>query len=291
MAERSVLITGCSTGIGHHAAHALKARGWRVFATCRRESDCARLREEGLESFALDVTLTPSIEAGVARVLEETGGRLDALFNNAAHMMPGAIEDLPTQGLREIFEANFFGWHTLTQAVLPTMRAQGHGRILQNSSILGFAALPMRGAYNSTKFALEGYSDTLRLELAPAGIHVMLLEPGPIGTAIRQNAQGHYARWTRKNGAWARFYRKELEPRLYDTSDKKDFGELTCEATTKKVIHALETPTPRLHYPVTFPTWAMVFARRLFPARFNDKVILAAELRKPSTPRGAGRAT
>ncbi|MEL6211251.1 MAG: SDR family NAD(P)-dependent oxidoreductase, partial [Pseudomonadota bacterium] len=196
----------------------------------RKEADCARLRAEGLESFALDVTLEASIEAGVARVLEETGGRLDALFNNAAHMMPGALEDLPTQGLREIFEANFFGWHALTSAVLPAMRAQGHGRILQNSSVLGFAALPMRGAYNSTKFALEGYSDTLRLELAPAGIHVILLEPGPIKTAIRQNAATHYKRWTRKDGAWGRFYREELEPRLYDTSDKKDFGELTCAA-------------------------------------------------------------
>lgn len=284
MAEKSVLITGCSTGIGHHAAHALKARGWRVFATCRKEADCARLRAEGLESFALDVTLEASIEAGVARVLEETGGRLDALFNNAAHMMPGALEDLPTQGLREIFEANFFGWHALTSAVLPAMRAQGHGRILQNSSVLGFAALPMRGAYNSTKFALEGYSDTLRLELAPAGIHVILLEPGPIKTAIRQNAATHYKRWTRKDGAWGRFYREELEPRLYDTSDKKDFGELTCAATTKKVIHALEAPVPRLHYPVTFPTRAMVFARRLFPARFNDRMILGSEVRKPTTP-------
>ncbi|MEM7498124.1 MAG: SDR family NAD(P)-dependent oxidoreductase [Pseudomonadota bacterium] len=285
MAEKSVLITGCSTGIGHHAAHELKRRGWRVFATCRREADCARLRDEGLESFALDVTLAPSIEAGVARVLGETGGTLDALFNNAAHMMPGALEDLPVEGMREIFEANFFGWHSLTRAVLPAMRAQGHGRILQNSSVLGFAALPMRGAYISTKFALEGYSDTLRLELAPAGIHVILLEPGPIGTAIRQNAQGHYARWTRKDGAWARFYAEELEPRLYATDGKKDFGELTCEATTKAVIHALEAPRPRLHYPVTMPTWLMVMARRLFPARFNDRFVLGAEIRKPSTPR------
>ncbi|MEM8596906.1 MAG: SDR family NAD(P)-dependent oxidoreductase, partial [Pseudomonadota bacterium] len=255
---KTVLITGASSGIGHHAALRLKARGWRVFATARRETDCAHLREQGLESFPLDMAVEPSIRTGVDRLLEATDGRLDALFNNAAFAVPGALEDLPTQAMREIFETNFFGLHTLTRAVLPTMRAQGSGRILQNSSVLGFVALPMRGAYISTKHALEGYTDTLRLELAGSGIELMLLEPGPVRTRIRENSRQHYHRWIDAAASpWARAYREALEPRLAVEDPPPDWGELTCEATTKAVIHALEARKPRLHYPVTQPTWIM----------------------------------
>ncbi|MEL6267246.1 MAG: SDR family NAD(P)-dependent oxidoreductase [Pseudomonadota bacterium] len=274
LAGRCVLITGCSSGIGHHAAHALKARGWRVIATCRSEADAARLTGEGLESFALDLASTDSIAAGVDRTLEMTGGRLDALFNNGAYAQPGAVEDLPTDALRAIFEVNFFGWHEVTRRVLPVMRRQRSGRIVQNSSVLGFVALRMRGAYNSTKFALEGYTDTLRLELEGTGIHVALLEPGPVRTRIRQNARKHYERWIDREGSpWAAFYRETLEPRLYAGDDAaRDPGELTCEATTKAVIHALEAKNPRLHYPVTTPTWAMAAAKRLFPPRIVGRI-------------------
>lgn len=273
--RRTILITGSSTGIGHHAAHALAARGWRVFASCRKAEDCARLISEGLESPRIDYQDEAAIAAGLDEVLAATGGRLDALFNNGAFASPGAIEDLPTDAFRAIFEANFFGWHELTRRVLPVMRAQGHGRIVQNSSVLGFAALRMRGAYNSTKFALEGYTDTLRLELRGTDIHVALLEPGPIRTRIRENARAHYERWIdAKNSPWAGLYAAALEPRLYTENPPPDRFELGCEATTAKVIHALESPRPRARYYVTTWTYIAGIIRRVCPTRWSDAILI-----------------
>jgi NAD(P)-dependent dehydrogenase (short-subunit alcohol dehydrogenase family) len=274
-AQRTILITGCSTGIGHHVAHALKGRGWRVFATCRKEADCERLRGAGLESFRLDYEDAPSIEAAFAETMERGGGRLDALFNNGAYAIPGAAEDLPTDALRQIFEANFFGWHDLTRRVVPVMREQGHGRIVMNSSVLGFTALRMRAAYVATKFAIEGYTDTLRLELDHTPIEVILLEPGPIRTNIRENARGQYERWIdAKNSVWARFYREVVEPRLYAENPPPDKFELGCEATTKKLIHALEHRRPRARYYVTTPTYIAGTLRRLLPTRMLDRILL-----------------
>ena len=273
--QRSILITGCSSGIGHHAAHALQARGWRVFATCRKEEDCQRLRDEGLESFRLDYEEIQSIEVAFEEALEHTGGRLDALFNNGAYAIPGAAEDLPTRALRQIFEANFFGWHALTRRVIPVMRAQGHGRILMNSSVLGLAALRMRAAYVATKFALEGYTDTLRLELRETPIHVMLMEPGPIRTKIRENARAHYERWIdRENSIWAEFYRDTLEPRLYKDKPAPDPFERSPLATTAKVIHAMESPRPKPRYYVTKATWMVATLRRVLPTRWLDSVLI-----------------
>ena len=272
---RTILITGCSSGIGRHAANALAARGWRVLATCRREADCAALEAEGLESFVLDYQRPETIAEALARVRDLTGGRLDALFNNGAFAQPGALEDLPGDALRAIFEANFFGWHELTRGVIPMMRAQGAGRILQNSSVLGLVALRMRGAYVSTKFALEGYTDTLRLELRGSGIHVVLIEPGPVRTRIRENAQAHYRRWIdRDTSVWADFYRTTLEPRLFAEDPPRDPGELTCAATTAKVIRALESARPHPRYYVTTPTHAMGMLRRVLPTRLLDALLI-----------------
>ena len=273
--RRTILITGCSTGIGYHAAHALKDRGWRVFATCRKEEDCQRLRDEGLESFRLDYEESNSIGVAFDEVMEQTGGQLDALFNNGAYAIPGAAEDLPTQALRQIFEANFFGWHSLTRRALPVMRKQGFGRIVMNSSVLGLAALRMRASYVATKFALEGYTDTLRLELDSTPIKVILLEPGPIRTNFRLNARAHYERWIdHENSAWARFYREVVEPRLYAVNPAPDRFELSCEATTAKLIHALEHPRPRARYYVTTPTYIIGILKRLLPTRMLDRILL-----------------
>lgn len=273
--QRSILITGCSSGIGHHAAHGLKGRGWRVFATCRKEADCGRLRDEGLESFRLDYEEPASIEAAFGEALERTGGRLDALFNNGAYAIPGAAEDLPVQAMRQIFEANFFGWHALTRLAVPVMRAQGHGRILMNSSVLGLAALRMRAAYVATKFALEGYTDTLRLELRDTPVHVMLMEPGPIRTKIRENARPHYERWIdRENSVWAGFYRDTLEPRLYKDKPAPDPFELGCLATTGKVIHAMESRRPKPRYYVTKSTHLVGALRRVLPTRLLDAIMV-----------------
>lgn len=273
--KRTILITGCSSGIGHHAAHALAGRGWHVLATCRAEADCARLRDEGLESFRLDYQDEASIHAGFDETMARTDGRLDALFNNGAYAMGGAIEDTPTQAWREIFETNFFGWHTLTRRTIPVMRAQGGGRIVQCSSVLGFAALRMRGPYVSTKFAIEGYTDALRLELDGTGVHPILLEPGPIGTRIRLNAQQHYAKWVEKeNTPWAEFYKRILEPRLYAVDPAPDKFELTCEATTAKLIHALEAPRPHARYYVTTPTYMFAYLKRVLPTRWLDRILI-----------------
>lgn len=273
MTDRSILITGCSSGIGHAAAHGLRARGWRVFAACRQELDCARLRDEGFESPQLDYTDADSIITALADVLEATGGTLDAVFNNGAHATPGAVEDLPTQALREIFEANFFGWHTLTNAVIPVMRAQGGGRIVQCSSVLGLVAQPWRGAYNATKFALEGLTDTLRLEMRGTGVHPILIEPGPVTSKIRHNSIPHFERWIDwENSPRAAQYEAELGPRLYAGTGPDKF-EMPPQAVVKKLIHAVESRRPRPRYYVTVPTHLAGTLRRLLGTRMLDRVL------------------
>lgn len=269
--QKSILITGCSSGIGYDAAHTLAKCGYRVFATCRQDADCARLRSEGLESFTLDYEDTASIRAAFAEVLERTGGTLDALYNNGAYAIPGAIEDLPTDALRLNFEANFFGWHELTRLAIPVMRAQGHGRIVNCSSVLGLIGLKWRGSYVATKFAVEGLTDTLRLEMRDTPIKVALIEPGPIPTDFRLNSQKNFERWIDwKASPRADQYEKSLRPRLYDDSGTPDRFELPCAAVTAKLIHALEAPNPRAHYYVTTATYIAGFAKRFLPQRTID---------------------
>ena len=273
MSAKTILITGCSSGIGYDAAHGMAARGWRVFATCRKAVDCARLQDEGLESLPLDYEDEMSLRAGLAEVLNRTGGTLDALFNNGAYAIPGAVEDMPRDALRAIFEANLFGPHALTRAVIPVMRAQGHGRIVNCSSVLGFVVLPWRGAYTATKFALEGLTDTLRLEMQNTGIEVILIEPGPVTSKIRQNSVPHFEKWVDwENSARAEQYQNALRPRLYEHRGPGKF-ELPPSAVTAKLIHALESRRPRPRYYVTAPTHLMGVLKRLLPTRALDWVI------------------
>lgn len=274
MTQKSILITGCSSGIGYDAAHGMKARGWRVFAACRKQADCDRLIAEGLESPLLDYQDGKTIETAVAEVLDATGGTLDALFNNGAFGCPGAVEDLPGDALRDIFEANFFGWHELTRLLIPVMRAQGHGRIVQCSSVLGFVTLPWRGAYNSTKYALEGLTDTLRIEMRGTGVEVILIEPGPVTSKIRVNSIPHFERWIDwENSPRAEQYRAKLLKRLYEHDGSKDMFELPASAVTKKLVHAVEAPRPRARYYVTTPTYLMGVLRRILPTRALDWVL------------------
>ncbi len=274
MTQKSILITGCSTGIGYDAAHALAKRGWRVFATCRQETDCARLRDEGLKSLRLDYEDESSIAEAVDQILARTDGTLDALFNNGAYAIPGAVEDLPRDALRAIFEANLFGWQDLTNRLIPVMRRQGHGRIVQCSSVLGFVPMQWRGAYVATKYALEGLSDVMRMELRNTGIHVALIEPGPIATDFRRNARKQFERWIRwEDSALANLYRDKLLKRLYDDSGKKDRFELPPSAVTRKVIHALEASRPHARYFVTVPTYGANLIRRILPTRLSDMIL------------------
>ncbi|MDX5446647.1 MAG: SDR family oxidoreductase [Zoogloeaceae bacterium] len=272
-APRSILITGCSSGIGEAAARRLRGRGWRVFATARKPADVERLADEGFEALQLDLADSASIRSAVATVLERTGGRLDALFNNGAYGQPGAVEDLTRDVLRDQLETNLLGTHELTCLVLSAMRAQGHGRIVQNSSILGFAALPYRGAYNCSKFALEGLTDTLRLELAGSGIHVSLIEPGPIATRFRDNAFAAYQRHIdAERSAHAQIYRY-LVRRLRGEAGKTPFT-LPADAVVDRLIHAIESPRPKARYYVTFPTHLFGVLKRILPTRWMDRVLL-----------------
>ncbi len=273
MTNKSILITGCSSGIGYDAAHGLKARGWRVFATCRKQADCKRLRDEGLESFVLDYEDEASIVSALDQVLAQTGGTLDALFNNGAYAIPGPVEDLPRDALRAIFEANFFGQFDLTNRVIPIMRAQGHGRIVFCSSVLGFIGARWRGAYNATKFAMEGLADTLRLEMRDTGIKVSLIEPGPIGTDFRKNAALQFEKWIDwEKSARVAQYQASLLKELYEGSGSGPF-ELPPSAVTKKLIHAIEAPRPKPRYFVTTPTYIMGALKRILPTRALDWIL------------------
>ena len=270
---RSILITGCSSGIGLDAARGLRAAGWRVFATARKPEDIDRLAAEGFEALHLDYADGTSIDAAVDQVLAATGGTLDALFNNGAHACPGAVEDLPTDALRAIFETNLFGWHTLTRRVIPVMRAQGHGRIVNCSSVLGMVVMPWRGAYNATKFALEGLTDTLRIEMRDTPVKVILIAPGPVTSRIRQNSIAHFERWIDwERSPRADQYRAKLRKRLYDDRGP-DLFELPPAAVTAKLLRALDARNPRPRYFVTTPTYIMATLRRLLPTRALDRVL------------------
>ncbi|MDZ4262796.1 MAG: SDR family oxidoreductase [Pseudomonadota bacterium] len=266
---KTILITGCSSGIGHCAAHGLKQRGYRVFATARQAEDVERLKDEGLESFQLDLASSESIRNGVKRLLTETDGSLDALFNNGAYGQPGAVEDLRREVLREQFETNIFGTQELTNLLIPVMRQQGHGRIINNSSILGIINLPYRGAYNASKFALESLSDTLRMELHGSGIHVAIIEPGPIKTKFRANSMTMFQKNIDPKNSAHRAYYEGVDKRLSKPGNVSSHT-LPPEAVLEQLIHALESPKPKLRYRVTTPTQIAAVAKRLLPDRWLD---------------------
>jgi NAD(P)-dependent dehydrogenase (short-subunit alcohol dehydrogenase family) len=271
MTQRSVLITGCSSGIGLASARVMKDRGWRVFATARKPEDIARLKhEDGLEALFLDYTEPDSIAATVDQVLEATGGALTALFNNGAYGQPGAVEDLRPEVLRAQFEANVIGWLDLTRRIIPAMRARHEGRIVFCSSVLGLIAAPYRGAYCASKFAVEALADTLRMELAGTGIRISLIEPGPIATRFIEHALEAYRRNIDMEGSPHReIYRTRLAQ--MEAGGQKTF-KLPPEAVATKLVHALEAKRPKARYYVTFPTYAAAFLRRLLPTAALDAV-------------------
>ncbi|WP_299846135.1 SDR family NAD(P)-dependent oxidoreductase [uncultured Paracoccus sp.] len=266
---RRVLLTGCSSGIGLDAARHLKARGWQVVATCRKPEDIAARRAEGMECLHLELADEASVADCVAEAL--AGGPVDALVNNAAFALPGAVEDIPRGGLRAIFEANLFGTHDLTVRLIPHFRETGRGRIVNISSVLGLVGIPWRGPYVATKFALEGLTDVLRIELADTPIHVSLIEPGPIASKIRVNAIPHFERWVNwKDSPRVEDYRATLLKRLYEPSAEKDRFELPPEAVSRRIAHALEDPRPKPRYYVTVPTRVSGIGRRILPTRALD---------------------
>ncbi|MFC0244627.1 SDR family oxidoreductase [Falsochrobactrum ovis] len=269
---RSIIITGCSSGIGQYCAVALHKKGWRVFATARKDDDLAALQAQGIEAIYLDYTDAKSIRTLVETVLKKTNGRLDALFNNGAYAQPGAIEDLPVEALRAQFEANFFGWHDLTRQIIPPMRAQGHGRIVHCSSILGLVPMKWRGAYVASKFALEGLMLAQRMELEGSGIEVSMIEPGPIASHFTYNAAAKArANIDLENSVHRHIYQSQLEK--LENGGTKSKNKLGPEAVYAVLLHALEAPRPRPHYAVTRPAKLGILARRLLPSSWLYRML------------------
>jgi len=272
MPKKTILITGCSSGIGYNAAITLHNRGHRVIATARNPGDVTRLTQQGLSCLQLDLADSLSIQQAVSQMLELTDGRCDVLFNNGAFGQPGAVEDLSRDVLRYQFETNLFGTHELTNLLIPIMRRQGQGRIIYNSSVLGLVAMRYRGAYNASKFALEGLADTLRLELHGTAIHISLIEPGPILTDFRQNSFTLYKKNIDAEHSVHKETYKAMEERLQKEGPALMFT-LPAEAVTKKVIHAIEAKRPKIRYYVTFPTYLFAILKRILPMSWLDNLL------------------
>ncbi len=269
---KTILITGCSTGIGYATAVELKKRGHNVIATARKQEDVSRLTQEGFTALQLDLADSESVQQAVKHAIDLTNGKIDALFNNGAFGQPGAVEDLTRDVLRYQFETNLFGTHELTNLIIPLMRKQGHGRIIYNSSVLGLVAMSYRGAYNASKFALEGLADTLRLELYGTNIHISLIEPGPILSNFRKNAFELYKKNINSTHSFHKATYKAMEARLQKEGAAVAFT-LPATAVVEKVIHALEAKRPKLRYYVTFPTYLFAFIKRILPMSWLDALL------------------
>ncbi|CAD6881898.1 Putative NAD(P)-dependent oxidoreductase EC-YbbO [Methylomonas albis] len=274
--SKTLFVTGCSSGIGYHTSVFLKQRGHRVICSARNLEDVERLRSEGFECLLLDLADSQSIQQAVTELIVLTGGKIDALFNNGAFGQPGAVEDLSRDVLRHQFETNLFGTHELTNLLLPLMRKQGHGRVIYNSSVLGFVAMKFRGAYNASKFALEGLADTLRLELRGTGIHIVLIEPGPIASRFRQNAFALYQKHIDAEHSFHKDTYKAMEARLQKPGPAAPFT-LPPTAVAEKVAHALESNRPKIRYRVTVPTHLFAWLKRLLPSAWLDNLLVSVE--------------
>ncbi|CAH0534145.1 Putative oxidoreductase SadH [Vibrio stylophorae] len=271
-AQKTILITGCSSGIGRCAAFAMHRLGMQVIASVRQEKDMSDFYERGIPCVQLDLADLESIDRAIAQVLTITNGKLFALFNNGAYGQTGALEDLPTQALIEQFHTNLFGWHHLTKQVIPIMRAQGEGRIIQCSSVLGIVAMKYRGAYNASKFALEGYTDTLRLELSDTPIQVSLIEPGPIETAFRANALAKFQQWIQPAiSRHQQAYQLQID-RLSQSQSKSKFC-LPPESCLPPLCHALSAKQSKARYRVTQPTKLFAFFKRILSTKQLDKLL------------------
>ncbi len=269
------LITGCSTGIGFHAAKTLQKQGMLVIATCRQQTDVNRLNEAGITCFQLDLACSESIHLAVKKILQHTKNQIGVLFNNAAFGLPGAVEDLSRDAMRYQFETNVFGTQELTNLIIPVMRQLGAGKIIYNSSILGFAAMPYRGAYNASKFAIEGFADTLRLELAKDNIQVSLIQPGPITSNFRQNANYQFKKWIQGKPSAHQENYQTMIARL-ESSDSTAPFTLKPEAVTKCLLHAINHSKIKSRYRVTVPTIIFAILKRLLPTSALDYFLMKA---------------
>lgn len=271
---QTILITGCSTGMGYDAVKTLTQQGHQVIACCRQLEDVKRLQTEGFYSIEMDLANSDSIQRTFATILNDHP-QIDVLFNNAAFGLPGAVEDLSRDALKHQFETNVFGTQEVTNRMLPIMRRQGFGKIIYNSSILGFAAMPYRGAYNASKFAVEGLADTLRLELKSTNIHVSLIEPGPIRSQFRANAYRQFKQWIDANNSAHQSQYQSMIQRLETEGDTAPFT-LDPSAVTDIVQKIMASQAPRARYRVTVPTQAFAIFKRLLPTSVLDHLLIKA---------------
>lgn len=278
--NKTILVTGCSSGIGKTVAYGLREKGYTVYPTVRKPDDLQVLVDDGFDPLLLDYADSQSVQTAFDELMKKTDGKLYAVFHNGAYGQPGAVEDLTRETLEKQFATNVFGWHQLNNLIIPIMRKQDYGRILVNSSVLGFIAFPMRGAYNASKYALEGLFDTLRLELHDTNIFISLIEPGPIASDFRKNAKVAFEEniynhsEILEKSVYKDYYTKVLE-RLNKEGNVDPFT-LPAEAVLKKVEHALISKKPKIRYAVTFPTHLFSVLKRLLPHRCLDWVLLRA---------------
>jgi len=268
----NILISGCSSGIGFATAQRLKSLGYRVLASARKQEDVDRLKQLGFDACQLDLDSSTSIRSAMCWVIDRTEGKLDAVFHNGAYGQAGALEDLSREALRQQFETNLFGWHELNNLILPLMRAQGRGRIIFNSSVLGLVCMPYRGAYNASKFALEAMADTLRLELRGRGIDIILIEPGPIDSRFRYHAREAFLRFIDPTQSVHQQAYQLMEQRLSKPGLSGRFT-LSADAVAEKVVQALAARRPKRRYYVTTPTYLFAFLKRVLPTALLDKIL------------------
>lgn len=267
---KNILITGCSTGIGYDTAHYLHKNGYKVYATARDAKDVERLNSEGLTAYKLDVTKADDIR-NMLSIIMKNDAKIDAVFNNAGYGQPGAVEDITTEVLKEQFETNFFGLHELTRQALSIMRKQGYGRIIQHSSVLGLISLRFRGAYNASKYAIEGLCDTLRLELMNTDIYVCTINTGPVKSDFRKNAIKMFKKNVQHKGStFEDEYKKEL---LITQTKEDDIFTKDSSVVIKNVLHALESKKPQPRYYNTFATYLLGGFKRVLSTNYLDKIL------------------
>lgn len=266
----SILITGCSSGIGKESALYLKEKGYRVFATAREKEDVKELQNLGLEAFRLNVTKAKTIKKTLEKILEITNGTIDVVFNNAGFGQPGAIEDITTDVLKEQFETNVFGLHEVTRQVLPIMQKQGYGKIIQHSSVLGLVSLKFRGAYNASKYAVEGLTDTLRLELQDTNIDVTLLNTGPVTSDFRKNAVKKLKNNVDiENSRFQDTYYSNMKAKKSEVPFN-----LPAIAVAKTVEKIMVSTKVKPRYYITTATYILGYLKRTLPTKTLDRILI-----------------
>ena len=269
---QNILITGCSSGIGLETALTLKKNGIKVYASARKDKDVEMLKDLGFETFKIDVRNKDEIKYALETILKNDL-KLDAVFNNAGFGQPGAVEDLSVKVLKKQFNTNFFGLHELTIQAMKIFRAQGYGKIIQHSSVLGIISLKFRGAYNASKYAIEGINDTLRQEVLGSQIYISTINTGPVTSKFRENALKKFNKNITVEGSfWEETYKKELKARLETTEDKAPFN-LPASSVANTVLKIMNTKKPKPRYYVTTATHLLGFFKRILTTSLLDKLL------------------